>query len=306
MEMNIGINIDDNYIQHAMAMLCSICENNRNHNITLHVLHKNLSNQAKCILERLLIRYGNQVRFYEVDEYPLNGVQFRKKNPLSMAAYYRLLLAEVLPQNIEKVLYLDVDLLVLKDISEIFSLEIDDYALAATLDAFPYSDQHRMQLHMQADQKTFCSGVMLVNLKYWRNHDVTNGLLEYSKRHREVVFLHDQDVLNYYFKGKWFLLPPKWNRYAFLNRALRCEGYRLFDYKEYTLDPVILHYAAADMKPWYNCLIPQKKHYVKYLQLSGYDNILYKKVAYSKKLTLLILTVKNVIGNWLWKLLGRY
>lgn len=306
MKMDIGINIDDNYTQHAMAMLCSLCENNKSHTITLHILQKNLSNQSKLRIKELMMRYDNEVFFYEVDESLLKGVQFRKKNPLSMAAYYRLLLAEILPQAIERLLYLDVDLLILKDISWIFSLEIEEYALAATLDMFPYSNQHRMQLHMQADQKTFCSGVMLVNLRYWRDNNVTKGLLEYAKRHREVVFLHDQDVLNYYFKGKWFLLPPKWNRNAFFNRALRCQGYRAFDYKEYTLDPVILHYAAAGMKPWNNTFIPLKKYYKMYLNLSGYEDIVYSDVSFSKKISSLKISIKCWLGLLLAKYLHRY
>lgn len=85
-----------------------------------------------------------------------------------MAAYYRLLLSSVLPQNLDKVLYLDCDMIVMRDIQEIFKIEIDNYALAATIDKFPYTEKHRLQLHMEVGERTFCSGIMLVNLKYWR------------------------------------------------------------------------------------------------------------------------------------------
>ncbi len=277
MKFDVVINTDDKYLQHCMAMLCSLYENNAVHEITLHVLQKHLSDESKEYIEGLTSKYQNHVFFYEMDETPLQGVQFRKNRPLSMAAYYRLLLSSVLPQEVDKVLYLDCDIIVLRDISEIFCIELDDYALAASIDYFPYSQQHRLQLHMEADERTFCSGVMLVNLNYWRNHNVESGLLEYAKRKRNVVYLHDQDVLNYYFKKKWFLLPPKWNRTANKLRAQRLQWCKKFDYKEYAFEPILIHYASVGIKPWYNAPVPERRSYEEYLQKSGFRNIVYEK-----------------------------
>lgn len=284
MELNITINTDNRFIQHTMAMLCSLYENNRQHKIIVHVLQNNLSEESRKYLIDLTDRYNMEISFYTVQEDVLDGVQFRKNRPLSLAAYYRLLLSEVLPKSLEKVLYLDCDTIVMDDISEIFQLEIENYALAATLDTFPYTNQHRNQLHMEADQKTFCSGVMLVNLKYWRDNDVTSGLLEYAKRPRKEVHLHDQDVLNYFFKKNWFLLPPKWNRYATSSKAFRCNGYRSFDYMEYTLSPKIYHYASVNIKPWYQGFSPRKKYYLKYLKKSEYDKVVFTPIPLIQKL----------------------
>ena len=50
----------------------------------------------------------------------------------------------------------------------------------------------------------------MINLDYWREKDAEEKLLEYSKREREVVYLHDQDSLNYVFKNQWYVLPYKW------------------------------------------------------------------------------------------------
>lgn len=292
MNFNIVINTDDNYIQHAMAMLCSLYENNREHEITVHVLQKELSNKSRTCISTLAERYNNNVLYYNVNEEQLAGVQFRKNRPLSMAAYYRLLLASILPLNIDKVLYLDCDIIVVRDIEEIFRIEIDDYALAASLDHFPYSQQHRLQLHMEVGERTFCSGIMLVNLKYWREHSIEKGLLEYAKRHREEVWLHDQDVLNYYFKKKWFLLPPKWNRTADTLSPIPCEFYKQFDKEDYRYNPMLYHYASLGIKPWLNAPIPCKEYYIKYLKLSGFKDIVFKKVSFRSYLYLSFLTFK--------------
>lgn len=303
MKLNIVINTDDKYLQHAMAMLCSLYENNRYHQIILHVLCKNLSDTAKNQINALSAKYDNQVLYYSVDEGKLLGVQFRKNRPLSMAAYYRLLLSSVLPQELEKVLYLDCDMIVLRDIQEIFGIELDGYALAATLDTFPYSQQHRLQLHMEVGERVFCSGIMMVNLKYWREHNVEPGLLEYAKRHREEVYLHDQDVLNYYFKKKWFLLPPKWNHTAGTLRCACHPEYMKFDRLEYAQAPMIYHYASVGIKPWYAVPTPEKDLYVYYLNMSGFQNAHFDEKPLGTRVRLTILTYKYKIKKKIQKVL---
>lgn len=305
MNFNVVINTDDNYLQHAMAMLCSLYENNREHSITVHVLHKNLSKIAKKYLIELSKRYENRLLFYSVEDSVLEGVQFRKKRPLSMAAYYRLLLSSVLPQNLDKVLYLDCDMIVMRDIQEIFKIEIDNYALAATIDKFPYTEKHRLQLHMEVGERTFCSGIMLVNLKYWRDHNVEPRLLEYAKRYKEEVYLHDQDVLNYYFKKKWFLLPPKWNHIAGTLRVAPRIEFKSFDYMAFSKEPMIYHYASVRIKPWYAVPVPDKKLYVKYLTKSGFSEIKFEKKPLSVKTKMMILTLKYDIKRMIQKLLLR-
>ena len=294
MKFDIVINIDDNYMQHCMAMLCSLYENNRNHEITLHVMMKSLSEVSKNYIKEISSRYNNNCIFYTINESSLDGVQFRKQRPLSKAAYYRLLLSSILPKDLNKVLYLDCDIIIVRDISEIFCIEIDNYALAASIDEFPYSQQHRIQLHMEADERTFCSGVMLINLKYWRENKCEDGLLEYARRHRKVVYLHDQDVLNYYFKKKWFLLPPKWNKIAGRIRPGVFPNIKKFDIDDYIKRPMLYHYASNNIKPWFNAYTPEKNIYLKYLQLSGFKEIIFLDV---KTWTYIKFAIKSIKYN---------
>ena len=172
MEFNVVINIDDNYVQHCMAMLCSLFENNKKHYIHVHVLTAKLSKENTTVLNNLAEKYDNKIHVYKVDESPLEGVQFRKERPLSKAAYYRLLLASILPVNINKILYLDCDMIVLGDVSELFDLEIDNYALAATLDTFPYSSLHRRQLHLSMNADVL--EIRLSSLMYSSIHSFKN------------------------------------------------------------------------------------------------------------------------------------
>jgi lipopolysaccharide biosynthesis glycosyltransferase len=112
-------------------MLCSLFENNRYNTFVIHILISDLSNDTKLKLQNIVERYSSTCIFYKVDESKLDGVQYRKKNPLTNAAYYRILLSSVIDKSISKILYLDSDIIVINNITPIFDLNIDGYALAA-------------------------------------------------------------------------------------------------------------------------------------------------------------------------------
>lgn len=281
MSLDIVVCSDNNYIQHLMGMLCSLYEHNKEHHIVLHMLRNGkLLPSNEDYLLRITERYGHEIKFYDVDESPLIGVQFRKNRPLTMAAYYRLLLPDIL-KDLDKVLYLDCDMDVLGDVSELFELELDDYALAACLDDMPHTNQHRLQLQMEVGERTFNTGMMMCNLKYWREHNSVSQLIAYAKRPKKEILLHDQDVFNYLFKKHWFLLPPKWNRLSHRTQCINYWGYQQFDKDEYLNNPKIVHHF---IKPWFDVYKPGKSLYLKYVKLSGYSPIVLKHVSVKERL----------------------
>lgn len=268
---DVVVNTDDGYMQHCAALVCSLYENNKEHAITLHVMERGLSDENKTFLENISSKYGNSCRFYSIDESKLEGVQLRNVfKPLSKAAYFRILMGSTLPVELDLVLYLDCDIVVVRDISELFRLELDGYALAAVRDGFPKDANHRSQLNMSVDDKCFCSGVMLINLKYWRENGAELKLLEFAKRPRQPIYLQDQDALNCVFRGKWFQLPPKWNRFACRLKPPFAETYRSFDLCDYVKKPAIIHFAGCKVRPWNDVWSLKRKVYFDYLKMSGF------------------------------------
>lgn len=266
---HVTCNTDDKYAQHCIAMLCSLFENNSSEQIKAHILCNNLSEQHKIFINHLAQHYNQEVAFYTVNETPLEGVQFRSKRPLSKAAYYRLLLSSIL-KEVDKVLYLDCDIIVLGKIKELFDIELDNYALAATVDGMPYNNQHQMQLHLPVNNFCFCSGIMLINLNYWRKYNIEEKLISFAKRKREPVFLHDQDVLNYVLRNQWFMLPPKWNyNPANIKKSFIFKPYH---YADMIHNPCVIHYYSEIFKPWYKAPCPAGNYYRHYLKLSHYEN----------------------------------
>lgn len=276
---NITCNTDDNYSQHCMAMLCSLFENNKEESFIIHVLCKSLSDYNRNSLTRLTESYGQKIIFHIVDDSPLEGVQFRVNRPLTKAAYYRLLLSSILP-DVDKVLYLDCDMIILGKVRELFELEIKRYALAAVIDGMPYNNHHQMQLHLPVNVHCFCSGIMMINLDYWRAHNIETQLLDFAKRKRTPVYLHDQDVLNHVLANQWFMLPPKWN--VSTMSIKRSPYFRFYHYEEMIFSPAVIHYCSGITKPWYKAPCPGGNYYKHYLKLSKYEHINFKQLSFKQ------------------------
>ena len=263
---HVGCSTDDNYVHHASVMICSLLDNNKAEDIVVHVLYDGLSEGNMSFLRSLTERYGSEIVYHKVDVARLDGVRFRTVRPLSMAAYFRLLLSTIIT-DADRILYLDVDTAVLGDISPLFRLDMKNYALAAVKDAVPCFDDHRMSISLPYDKDYFCSAVMMINLEYWREHGSEARLLEFAKMER-TVFCHDQDALNHVFRDEWYQLPPKWNRFNM--NYIPSSGFR--DYKdryEYYHAPVIIHF--SDYNPFAGYyLVKFASVYRHYLDLSGY------------------------------------
>lgn len=269
---HISCATDDNYAQHCGVMLCSLFENNQGSCYTVHILmnRATLNEENREKLRRLVEHYGSKCVFHHVDTTKLKGVQYRKNRPLTEAAYYRILYASIFDESIHQIFYLDCDIVVNGRIDEIFDIDLTDYALAAVQDVDVYEDDHRMQMSIPYARCMFCSGVMLINLDYWREHDVEEKLLHWAKKPREVVYLHDQDALNAVFHDKWFRLAPKWNKFN-MGYLEKWQFLTKEDRDEYLNNPIIIHFLV--LKPWYD--IPHlryKELYYKYLALTEWKD----------------------------------
>lgn len=280
-DKHVCCSTDDNYVQHCGAMLCSLLESSSS-KFVIHVLctEGSLSSDGRAVLKRIVEERGSKCEFNHVDESMLTGVKFREKRPLTYAAYYRILLASLFGPEIEKIFYLDCDIIVLKDISSIFELDISGYALAAVLDITNPCDLQRMQLSIPYEKCFFCSGVMLINLNYWREHGSEEKLLYFSKKERHV-FLHDQDALNAVFYDKWFRLPPKWGKF---NEQVPSTIKFLTDEDkiEYIHSPMLIHYIV---KPWVVKNVRYSDEYWHYVKKAGFN-----ATKHNSKLTISITT----------------
>lgn len=305
MRLDITCSTDDNYAQHCMVMLCSLFENNREHEVYVHlIVDEKLTETYKTAITALAERYGNHCVFYNVSPEKFDTVRYREGKPLPVTCYYRLLAASLLPKDITKVLYLDCDVVVLGDLEEIFDIDYTGFGLAAIRDASPFTSLHRSEMGLSLEDRAFCSGVMMLNLDYWRQNDCERKLFEYASKERKVVYLEDQDALNFVFRRHWFALPYKWGKTPFSIAPLD-QDLAAFDEDEYTTDVRIIHYASP-LKPWLDVWFPDRKYYIKYLKKLNLAHPKFQHVTSSVRIKTKIACVRYFINKYIHPLIPDF
>lgn len=162
---------------------------------------------------------------------------------MSIATYDKLAIARWLPESVERVLWLDADLLVLTDLAELWRTPLGDAVAGATQDARvpTFGSRFGVAAHaalgLAADDKYFNAGVMLIDLRAWRAADVEGRALAYLRENRRRVYFWDQEALNVALARRWIELAPRWNWSPITGRD------------DDPPAPGILHF-SGNLKPW--------------------------------------------------------
>jgi lipopolysaccharide biosynthesis glycosyltransferase len=175
-------------------------------------------------------------------------------------------MTEFLDEDLEKVLYLDCDLIICDDIEDLWATDITHYFLAAVTD--PYSDNH-VSLGFQEHEMCFNAGVLLVNLAKWRDANVIPTFIHYVEDNSTILKYHDQCTLNAVFRGQVLILPYRWN-FAARNADLPPSALGMTKEEFFKLReaPSIVHYTTG-VKPWLYLHEPHYKQlYYEYLKLT--------------------------------------
>lgn len=267
--IHIACNIDSNYVRHCAVTIVSLFENNRDETFTIHILARGLSNDEKQVLTDLAARYGSRVAFYEPDPALLEGFTIRKfSKRISMATYYRCILSELLPQDIDRLLYLDCDIVVTGNIRPLWDTPLDGVGVAAVEDMGCQEPARYEVLQYPMEDSYFNAGVLLINLEYWRKHDVAQACIDYFHRYPERILFNDQDLLNSILHGHKRLVDLKWNvQDAFYRNPRQMDRAWQEKFTQVLLHPIILHF--TNRKPWeYDSQHPLREVYFKYQDLT--------------------------------------
>ena len=277
--MDIAICINENYLMPSGVMLCSLFENNKEEQIVVHALLGKDGDKCKQPLEDLTSKYHQKILFYDMsqismDDFPV-GLHFQESF-ITIEAYYRLFLMNVLPRTMDKVLYLDSDIVICGSIRKLWDIDISDVAVGAVPDCFHQDIHETNRIGYEVGLGIFNSGVLLINLNYWREHDVMKEFVAYAKEAKDHLKYHDQDVLNYVFRHCKKELPIRFNLqtiHMYYDR-FRYLHFRLIDdVKEAFINPVVIHYTGPE-KPWYsNAYHPLKTYFNKYRQLTPWKDV---------------------------------
>ena len=255
--MNIAICTDNNYVMPCMVTIASVLQ--QNDDCHVFVLTEHLSESNKSKFKTLAEYYHQKIEVKEISSRIVSGLNESSRFPKSI--YFRFLLPEILPEE-DRVLYLDCDILVRENISDFYNTDLVGYACAAIEDQ--RGDDITIHNRIFMFSRYFNSGVLLMNLDYWRKHNVAQLFIDYLRQYPERCWFPDQDALNAVLEGKVKFMDYRYNMQGEMlsHRCyLQLSAQKWKELDEAISNPAIIHFTDIN-KPWYKeCRHPYRLEY---------------------------------------------
>lgn len=213
-DIHIAIAADNNYAQHAAVLIASILTNTKQkEKIKFHLLSDGIGSDKIKQISDTALSFGSELFVYDLSSYACFDETFISGH-ISRAAYFRLAIANILPEKIKKIIYLDVDMLVLHDISELWNTDLHDKPMGAVPDygimaSARLMNQKHEKIGLPLNSLYFNSGVVVMDLEKWRKHGYVEQVIKFASGN--ALPHHDQDALNKIFMSNWEPLALKWN-----------------------------------------------------------------------------------------------
>ena len=244
--MNIAIAVNKAYLKYASVMLTSLCTQ-QSENLNVYVLHHDLSPEDQSVLSSLPDKYQITIEYIFVPDHLLPPKEVLRANSWGIETYFRLLLVDLLPAALDRALYIDVDMIINKSLTDFYYCDLGDKKLAACRDFTgtpPYND-YRQELFadilaVSPDFLYFNAGITLFHLNALRPAYNFAYYMDIAKQLDYKIQFPDQDLLNYcHWNETLFFNENKYNLYA--RRAYTDLGLTLQNVKD-TVH--VIHYAS--------------------------------------------------------------
>lgn len=251
--MNIAISINEKYVPYAYVTLTSLFENNSSQHINVYVLYGSKEGNILHIFDELARKYGQNIFYLEVAQ-TVFGDKLPRNAQWTVEIYFRLALPELLPAEIDRILYLDVDIIVTDSLEELYYMELQGKSIGACKDmgvlygSGPLSKGQKELFEPfmeKGEYAYFNSGVLLMDIaKMRREGRNADFFVKVGERFANQIN-GDQDILNYVYHDD--VVYADTERYNLFARALYNMGR---DYQWVKEHGAIVHFVGR--KPWHH------------------------------------------------------
>lgn len=238
-QLHIALAFDENYLNQFFTLASSIFSNHEPGEIFFHVIASGIPASKLKEIENYAAQQGNTIHFYSVDESTIK--KFVLVNQWTHAVYLRLFFPLVVPEPVSKILYLDVDTVVVNPLYELWSFDLGTLPLAAVYDNYVKTQP---KIGITQEGEYFNSGVMLINVPRWNALSISEKTMAYLHHNPEKILFVDQCGLNAVLKGLWVKLPEKFN---FIYSRVPASA-SINELKSLVKSIVIVHYTLH--RPW--------------------------------------------------------
>ena len=278
--MVVFYTVDERFVSQLAASVVSVCINNAtNDRIVFFIGELNVPKDQIFKLERLISSYGREVVFIALNGFQTHihfDVDTTGWNEIVLA---RLLIGQLLPKTISRLLYLDADTIVLGDLSELWSWNLNGKTIAASSE--PTVNRVRRRRIGLENAPYYNAGVMLIDMEQWRKTEAEQRILSFYSAHSGKLFANDQDAINGALVGEIAMLPPAYNYFNIFwfypYKMLR----KLYEPAEYLTEkeylescerPLIVHFLGEE-RPWRRGNFhPYRHEYEYYLSETAWRN----------------------------------
>ena len=214
------------YVEQVITTIKSICYHNRS--IRFYLINSDFPNEWLKQLNKRLEKFDSEIINCRVTSEQIS----RYKTDISYTVFLRYFVADFVKED--KALYLDCDLVVTKNLDDLFATDLQDYPLAAIRD---------FGGRAYFGREIFNAGVLLINNALWKQENITQKLIDLTNEWHDKVDQADQSILNMLFENRWLELDFDYNHIV-IHRQFT--DYRLPVGQDY---PGIIHY-LSHRKPW--------------------------------------------------------
>lgn len=271
--MNIVYVANEAYVSILGTSLYSLYENNKDADILdVYIIQTGISEGSVKLLEDLAGYFQRSINIINFEDIRQKKELDFVENKFDISVMARLFADELLPENVKRVLYIDCDTLVLKRLHKLFVADLGDKTIGAVPEP-TINIKVKRNIGIGVDQIYFNSGVLLIDLKKYREKNFRKRILAYYDNIKESTVFSDQDAINGALCHHIKVLSPRYNFFSnyryWSYKALTdySPSYRVIPkrvYENAKKDPVILHF-AGDERPWYEGNFnPYKKLYKSY------------------------------------------
>ena len=273
--IHVAFATNNEFAPHLGAAIASLLLNARSNNrINIYVLQQNLNQENRRNLIQLVrLRLNSYIELLKVDSSNFISLPLTV-NGQTIETYFRLRLATLLAE-VNKLIYLDADVIVMGNIEKLWNQEMGDNILLAVEDPKFTSEDRLESLGMNENSPYFNGGVLLMDLKKMRAFGLEHKVPSYVSKKFKFLRYQDQDLLNALFEGRWQALPLAFNAYKHLCFKPSEDEFFSYTTKDIALaksNPYIIHFNGRIKPSKPDCIDWRRKHYLKYLKKTNFKS----------------------------------
>lgn len=260
--MNIVYSSSDLFSEITAVSIVSLLENNPNENIHIYIIDNNITEENKAKLDRIVHSHNQKIDYVPIPDIEALVGRKIEVGRWNISTFGRCFLGSILPESVEKLIFIDADTIVRHSLKKLYQIDMKDKLVLGTDDC--RGGAYRTNLDVPEKTNYINCGLMLVNLKKWREMKIENEFIKFINDKNADITYMDQGVINGVLGAKQLtgLIHPKYNcqrlffdfTYDDIMKIRKPSFHHSREiYEEAIKDPIVVHFTTCFItgtRPW--------------------------------------------------------